>query len=425
MAFISGKGNLLDAIHDFDPQLTGRYLRLQGDDPDFLRKAEEFVAQNPGVEYLFRSDASCEDFSDGRRIIGFPGVFESNNFYGLKKLDYQRRIISEPHDLAAFKPEVVFDFLERTKGYFPEGSKEHQAFAELINIAEKEKVDDLGHLQSVIAALFSRRNIRGDYRVTGEELDVFNFLGSIGKAMEVKDYADARGADISDSQMNFILHQKIFGAQFLVMEHPNLEDMIHYEFQHLGSETNLWKQKDLRKSNGNNPEYVKSYLQLIEGLRKEGKLNPHLVYVAEGVGDKIVQLRPAFKRDYREGHPVDVLGTIPDEGLFFDRGSPDDDSPFEYQFYSRMINCYDLSNLRFSKENIPPGTELFLNSCNDTHGVFSDKGYLTHAGLRVLEAVQVYDCSSSARDSYQRCCTAKKIRYFQDKQGSRQFEKAA
>ena len=73
---------------------------------------------------------------------------------------------------------------------------------------------------------------------------------SLKKAEFIKRYADIRNFDISNSEMNIILHKKINGIKILVSEHPNNDYFTHIEDgEKVGFGNIIWLSEDIINNN--------------------------------------------------------------------------------------------------------------------------------------------------------------------------------
>lgn len=465
-AYPRGKGTLLDKIRDFDPNVSGRYLKLNGDDPDFDAKAKDFMQQNPNRDYILRSDATCEDFTDGDRIVTFAGVFDSINIYNDEKyVESIRRSISDPHDLATGNPSLVEAVLDRlapdfskerkellniiinsraevkayrkkvaeiTKGYeypdYPEEYWKLERDNEYLGVGGDYALSDLKELSGkkdnyALLREETRRLLEtgGDFseivhrfKDRGFELMPMDEYGNSDsrKATEISKYTDLRGVNMRDSQMNFILHENYDrGSHMVFCLHPNLEETLHTEYREKGD--HFWwgsnfkltmndKIKDLPEGS---KKVIEAYMELISDL------DPNLVYVAESIPEegKIVQLRPAFKKVFRENHlftSVIFDSSVIDTGITFTY-DPKTDSYPELEIVERTA---DVLHLRPSKD-----IRMVM-----TREMDHDK-LLSHAHLRLLEGIQAFNCYGSERLGLDKIWGANTIRY----DGDNGFERIA
>ncbi|MFH2021329.1 MAG: hypothetical protein ABIJ34_08000 [archaeon] len=387
---VQGKGNLLDTIREYNPDLTGEYIRIRGDDSDFARIANQYYDRKDGFDLILRSDATVED-----GIPTFAGCFRSlrkilHSSYNLVSGEYY------PVDIAGY---LISDPLTLA-------SKNFKLFGNLCSrFGLDEVVFDLD--------LLNRIKAKDDWDM--------HLSPRLNEARDILRYANFRGVDLVDARMDFILHKIYCGTSVLISEHPNIEGMIHVEYK-IGN----WESSDIQYPEELNKipfkdvaELVKAYVDLIKQLRLKGKIADDYCYVAEGIAKprKIVQLRPYFKKDITEApQHIQIIGRIPKEGILFEyddemKGYPGlDIAPSIRSF----INYYHSLPREIWEYNYP--SRVIVTQINEGHR------YLSHIGIINIEGVDTFDNSQNAINSFSAVNGSSKIRYFQKENGERMFE---
>jgi len=438
--FIRGKGNLLDVIHEIDPEITGEYQRLRGDDPEILEKARKTIRQSQAKEFLVRSDATCEDYFDEKRVATFAGMFGTFPFksWRLSTPGYLESVfheISDVHDFATLNPEkmqAVIDHLvhvlSREKQLMKKAPKKAVITEEYgLKLSERKLL--LNRLRNLIVPGATGEKYLRRLKKAAESLYICDGRQAVAvseipfRAQYIEEYARFRSIDMSDSRMDFILHQKYPGRQILISEHPNIGELFHYEKSYYNlSLGETWRSRDVFldeiKHRRDDVEFLlTAFVDILTQLRKDRVIPEDVAYVAECLDEsrKIVQLRPYFMKEPGKGNKK-VIGNIPEEGLLFEW---DDDE----ERYISLLEIRSITNpaasvygtLPFDVEN----NEQIRLILNDQH---RHNCFLSHTGLRNLEAAMTYDNSCTSYKDLVDLCGPEKVRYFEKPDGSRTFE---
>ncbi len=377
---IKGKGNLLDFIRDHNPELTGRYVRLQGDDTDIGYKAKRFMEETYTPHgFILRSDALFED-AFGASFAGLCNSYPVD----CKTFDQVKERISLPHDLAT------------------------------------QNQNQVKNIQSTLS-LWKKRGVQYQVR----RLDGFHEAKEISTILQesenIRVYAQFREVDISESRMDFILHERFPSKdEILISEHPNIQGGIHYEMRPIkgchGMTSNDVNIETLGTSHTHSDD-VRFLIQQFWDITR--KLDNKDVYVAEVTNhpNRIVQIRPYFLTQKNEDHGNERSFGIINGKLEFElKQKPDvKKSAFDYNpknYYPGLVFFGGEPSSKCLPADVVRQEPVDLVVSRNPSNV-----YLSHAGLKMLEATNVFSSEGQIVETLKQTWGRKKIRYFQNNHG--------
>ncbi len=428
-SFSHGKGNSLDMTARFSPSHAGDYLRLCGDDPEFVDNALSFMQKYPNSQFILRSDSTIEDSvvekGDDLQIATFAGLFDSYTIEAtMESIQKTKENISSIHDLATNNHSLLFDYVERLKVDIKRDMKMCAKEYKAIQLDMKNEKDDgyyssmaLSHnidsIQESAATLRILRKIQSSERISISSLEehvkelikVKHYVGcgveeQLKMAEDIRRYSEFRGADISLSKMNFVLQQRYNGINILIAEHPNIEGQVHMESLLPLNGPNpdderLWFDENFKLSEAKEfkkefYDIISTFFSIISNGRKEGLLRQDVAYMAEAIAgpQKIVQIRPYFLRtivpEEEYPSPGQGLGIIPNEGFSFKWNA--DKKRYD------GLHAFNPRNHMREDKNLPYDVvneeRVKVMTVEDESRVAGN--YLSHQGIRNIEGVKYF-----------------------------------
>lgn len=431
--FVQGKGNLLDQIHLYDPQLAGEFFRFDPSNEQQIEQAKEILEGFTGVTL----DSIVQKYAE-RNIIRLGWVKEQKFHFGEQGtlnnlIDWAEK--QNQHYICSTTVNFEKELIALKKSQNKQGS--NQALLRSDATCE-DNYNEVGiatfaglfetllvtpqNFHECIAAIKQPHDNAANAAINGTA-PKYQFSDS----GIIYNYANKRGIDIRNSKMNLILHKKYIGNEVLLAEHPHYEGTVRVEYQdHSGNWEGGWL--GMAQIPGIESGLACEFKRLMKHLRETGIINPKYVYVAEAIGGnsrKIIQIRPyMIKQDitypatFVMGFGEDLLGPVPNEGIEFELNE-------ETGTYNGVHFAGDLTVLRGQNKKIPED----MRQNNDISIIVGEphkRGlFLSHAGLLNLERTPIYDATQSTYDSYNELLAkkVKKIRYIQ-KHEQRIFEAA-
>jgi hypothetical protein len=143
------------------------------------------------------------------------------------------------------------------------------------------------------------------------------------------------------------------------------------------------------------PEILDKYRELVKGL------DQRFVYVAEaGINpDRIVQLRPFFKRNKHPRGCFNFLGIAPEEGIEFN---------FKDGKYPGLHVTSSSAGTFVLPDDVVRDEKINVYVWGTNHG-----HYMSHAGLRNIESPEIFHFEEKIFFDYRKIKGAKTIRYIQ------------
>jgi hypothetical protein len=206
--------------------------------------------------------------------------------------------------------------------------------------------------------------------------------------------------------MDFILHENLpMKYEVLISEHPNMEGGIHYEYRENTGASGMvsWDVRINELKHGGFDSRLKPIIQQFWDVTRD--LDDSVVYVAEIAGDfdRIVQLRPYFKtQKTEENYNWRSLGVCNPEGLEFEL--QDKPEPKKY-YYDFSKDQYYPGLVFFGGEPQPSNLPVDVVRNEPTRLIVSRNPwnvYLSHAGLKMLEATEVFSSEYNVVDFLRR-----------------------
>lgn len=335
MKYIAGKGNGIDFIRDtLGTKLSGEYIRLKGNDPNFYEKARKFMNE----PCLLRSDATCEDGYNA----SFAGFFESIFLLNSNGIESEKNKIEK-------RLEKAKKLIGKSNWW--RASKEERLEHIIALYANKREVEE--NLRNAEMNFVLHKHYDGDKVFIAKHPNIENHLH-----MEVITEHLYREPKIS-----------VFDIDIDSLDKIDIDKNLYLLAQNY---LTLIESKKL------NPEYV----YVAEGIVNSKKL---------------VQIRPFLKKRYESPNKEEYIIWNTDNNEIIAHMPNFDLEFFVSQWFERdmhqymvknvgdlMVNDSALNDMKAEAHILETGTKIIMmDRIGGNH-------YLDHIGHRILEGVQMF-----------------------------------